>query len=265
MSDLVRVLNDEGIAQFAQFLSRLRAGGSESVPYSLLTDAQTSEPLPQDIAVERKPFSNRFEFGEYMVAVLQPMDAREITNAYGVWTWLALYFFDDICPVVAGKRNVLEDAVYILGKTYNYQRYYRHLARTPWLMVSNHGEYGKVMLIMRDKGTRSEIFEQLAARQEIIGNKTAIAVAYRLYFDPAVQRPKRGAGGKGEGTPRRLSAVVAQLDLTFDLRDCTVDRFLGLLPQEFDRFRNKEQEQQAAIVSAPDKQDHASAQPPTPA
>jgi hypothetical protein len=240
VSDLVRILNDEGVAQFTQFLSRLRAGGNESVPYTLLTDAQTSAPLPQDITVERKTFSNRFVFGEYLVNVFKPLDTREITNASGVWTWLALYFFDGICPVVAGRRNVLEDAVYVLGKTFNYQRYYRHLVRTPWLVVSNHGEYGKVMLIMRDKGTRSEIFEQLAARQEIIGNRTAVAAAYQLYFDPAAQRPKRGAGGKGEGTPRRLSAVVQQLDLTFDLRDCSVDRFLALLPQEFERFRNDE-------------------------
>lgn len=263
MSDLVRVLTDEGIAQFTQFLSRLRTGGNDPVPYSLLTDPQTSAPLPQEITIERKHFGNRFGFGEYLVNILNPVDAREIT--YGVWTWLALYFFDEICPVVSGKRNVLEDAVYILGKSYNYQRYYRHLVRTPWFVVSNHGEHGKVMLIMRDKGTRSEIFEQLAARQETIGNRTAIAVAYRLYFDPAAQRPKRGAGGKGEGTPRRLSAVIQQLDLTFDLRDCTVDRFLALLPPEFNRFRNEEEEQQPAIVRTPDKQDHASAQPPSPA
>jgi hypothetical protein len=260
VSDLVRVLNDEGIAQFTQFLSRLRTGGNEPLPYSLLTDPQTSAAMPQDITIERKHFSNRFGFGEYLVNVLKPLDAREISNAYGVWTWLALYFFDEICPVVSGKRSVLEDAVYILGKSYNYQRYYRHLVRTPWFVVSNHGEHGKVMLIMRDRGTRSEIFEQLAARQEIIGNRTAIAVAYRLYFDPAAQRPKRGAGGKGEGTPRRLSAVVAQLDLTFDLRDCTVDRFLGLLPQEFERFRNDEQDQ-SATATAPEKQDRASVQP----
>ena len=267
MSDLVRVLTDEGIAQFTQFLSRLRAGSNEPVPYSLLTAAVSSAPLSQDIPVERKSFANRFAFGEYLVTILKSLDVRDITSAYVLWTWLALYFFDTICPLVAGKRNVLEDAVYVLGKTYNYQRYYRHLVRTPWLVVNNHGEYGKVMLVMRDRGTRSEIFEQLAARQEIIGNTTAIAAAYRLYFDPATQRPKRGAGGKGEGTPRRLSAVVQQLDLTYDLRDCSVDRFLALLPPEFDRFREAEAEegQPAATATRESKIGDASLQPSTPA
>ena len=261
VTDFVRMLTDDGIAQFIQFLSRLRAGGNEPVPYSLLTAAETSAPLPAEIAVKRKPFSNRFVFGEYLVSILKPLDIREITNSYALWTWLALYFFDSICPVVGGQRNVLEDAVYILEKTFNHQRFYRHLVRTPWLIVNNHGENGKVMLVMRDRGSRSEIFEQLAARQDILGNKTVITGAYRLYFDVAGQRPKRGSGGKGAGSPRRLSAVVQQLDLTYDLRDCTVDQFLALLPSEFDRFKNDDEDQPAAIVPTSSKQPTTSVQP----
>jgi hypothetical protein len=266
VSELVRVLTDEGTAQFTQFLGRLREGSTEPVPYSLLTAEGTSAALSQDISVERKSFSNRFAFGEYLVNVLKPIDGREVTNANGLWNWLALYFFDSICPVDGGKRNVLEDAVYVLGKTFNYRNYYRHLVRTPWLAVSYHGEYAKVMLLMRDKGSRSELFEQLAGRQEILGNPTAIRAAYRLYFDPAAQRPKVGAGSKGGGTPRRLGALVQQLDLTHDLRDCTVERFLALLPPEFGCFRNDEAETPAAtITAASSKQAVAPAEPTAPA
>jgi hypothetical protein len=252
------MLTDEGIVQFAQFLERQRSGAAEPVPVSLLTDWATSSPLSTEIAAERTPFSDRFAFGEYLVSSLKPLDRREIVNSYALWTWLALYFFDSICPIVAGKRNILEDAVYILDKAFNHQRYYRHLVRTPWLIVSDHGEYGKVMLMMRDKGSRSEIFEQLAARQDILGNETIIQGAYRLYFDPAEQRPKRGSGGKGPGSPRRLSAVVQQLDLTYDLRDCTLEQFLALLPSEFDRFRDAEDKDQMSITETiPSKQGDA--------
>jgi hypothetical protein len=111
------------------------------------------------------------------------------------------------------------------------------------------------MLIMRDKGSRSEIFEQLAARQDILGNETVVAGAYRLYFDPKEQRPKQGSGGKGAGSPRRLSAVVQQLDLTYDLRDCSVEQFLALLPTEFDRFRNGRDEGLALTKSAASSRD----------
>jgi hypothetical protein len=261
VSELVRVLTDEGTAQFTQFLGRLREGSTEPVPYSLLTAEGMSAALSQDISVERKSFSNRFAFGEYLVNVLKPIDGREVTNANGLWNWLALYFFDSICPVDAGKRNVLQDAVYVLGKTFNYRNYYRHLVRTPWLAVNHHGEYAKVMLLMRDKGTRSELFEQLAGRQEILGNTTAIKAAFRLYFDPAAQRPKVGAGSKGGGTPRRLGALVQQLDPTHDLRDCTVERFLALLPAEFDRFRNNEDQEPSAVATASSKQPATPVQP----
>jgi hypothetical protein len=237
MTDRLRTLSDAGIAQFAGFLASIRAGGKDPVPYFLLTDDQTSSPMLTDVNIDRKPFADRFAFGEYLVSALQPLDRREIANSYSLWTWLALYFFDDICPLVNGNRNVLEDAVYILDKVFNHQRYYRHLVRTPWLIVSDHGANAKVMLIMRDKGSRSEIFEQLAARQDILGNPTVIGGAYRLYFDPTDERPKRGSGGKGAGSPRRLSAVVQQLDLTYDLHACTVEQFLALLPSEFDSFK----------------------------
>jgi hypothetical protein len=250
VTDCVRQLTDDGIAQFIQFLASQRAGANEPIPYSLLTAAKTSSPLSAEIAIERKSFNNRFAFGEYLVGSLKPLDKREIGNSYALWTWLALYFFDSICPVVGGKRNVLEDAVYILGKVFNHRKYYRHLVRTPWLVVNEHGECGKVMLLMRDKGSRSEIFEQLAASKDILGNETVIAGAYRLYFDPAEQRPKRGSGGKGAGSPRRLSAIVQQLDLTYDLRDCTVEQFLALLPPEFDRFRSDNQDQPCATVTS---------------
>jgi hypothetical protein len=239
MTDTVRVLTDDGIARFGEYLTRVRVDSKEPVPYDLLTNAITSAPLGDTIAIERKAMSDRFSLGEYLVDILRPLDRRTISHNYGLWTWLALYFFDDISPLINGQRNVLEDAVYILDKVFNHRRYYRHLLRASWLLVREHAQNARVMLIMRDKGLRSEIFEQLAATQAIFGSRTIIAGAYRLYFDLSAQRPKRGAGGKGPGSPRRLTAIVQQLDLTYDLNDCTVDQFLGLLPKEFSRFKNE--------------------------
>jgi hypothetical protein len=171
------------------------------------------------------------------VSALAVLPRTEITFDSALWSWLALYYFDQICPEVDGKRKVLEDAVYILPATYNYLKYYRHLVRTPWLAVEKHKSFAKVLLINRGSGTRSELFEQLAARQQIFGNPTIIEGAYKLYFDDQSDLPKRGSSNKGGGTPRRLAKFVKQIGLTYDLMACSSDQFVALLPEEYTKFQ----------------------------
>lgn len=237
MSDLLRVLNIAGIEGFTNYLQSLRNGSMAQPPFHLLTDDATSDPLDVDIPVEQQNFGDSFAFGKYLVATLKPLPRTEIAFNHALWSWLALYYFDQICPTLEGKRTVLEDAVYVLADTYNHRRYYRHLVRTPWLAVEENGDCAKVLLKNRGSGKRSDIFEQLAARQTIFGNKTIIAGAYKLYFDETAGLPKRGAGGKGAGSPRRLVSFIQQIDLTYDLMACTPDQFIGLLPKEFAKFQ----------------------------
>jgi len=247
MTDLVRVLNDAGIQHFIHYLAELRAGSKTTPPYGLLTDSATSLPLDDEVPIDRSAFEDQFAFGKYLSSALSPLDRRRISHDYALWTWLALYFFDHICaPAKDGSRKILETAVYVLEKQFNHQRYYRHLVRTPWLAVLDHGDNAKVLLITTTSGSRSDIFEQLTARQGIFGNQTVIAAANALYLDRATGRPKRGASGKGKGSPRRLVSIIQQLDLTYDLRACTVEQFLELLPKEFERFRTLPAAAQAA-------------------
>lgn len=237
MSDLLRTLNPDGIAAFVAYLQKLRDGSSDAPPFHLLSDGATSQALDADVQVENKTFSDSFAFGTYLAESLGNLARTEITFNHALWSWLALYYFDQVCPVVNGKRNVLEDAVYILPAIYNHRKYYRHLVRTPWLAVARNGLFAKVLLINRGGGKRSDIFEQLAARQTIFGNPTIIEGAYKLYFDDQAGLPKRGAGSKGAGTPRRLVSFVQQIDLTYDLMACSADQFVALLPHEFAKFQ----------------------------
>jgi hypothetical protein len=237
MSDLLRVLNEAGIDGFSNYLQSLRDGSIAPPPFHLLTDDQTSDPIDSDVVLQQQTFSDSFAFGEYLAGTLKHMNRTEMVFNHALWSWLALYFFDQVCPEVNGKRSVLEDAVYILADTFNHRRYYRHLVRTPWLAVEENGPCAKVLLKTRGGGKRSDIFEQLAARQTIFGNKTIIAGAYKLYFDEIAELPKRGASGKGPGSPRRLVSFIQQIDLTYDLMACTADQFIGLLPKEFAKFQ----------------------------
>jgi len=238
MSDQFRKLNKDGIAAFAAYLQIMRNGGTDPAPFQLLTDPTFSEEMEGTVTIERQVFKDSFERGSYLATALNSFDRRQIAYDFRLWSWLALYFLDDLCPADAtGKREVLEDALYILGEKFNHQRYYRHLLRTPWLAVADNGENGRILLINKLGGKRSEISEQLASRQGVFGNGTVIAGAYMLYYDPNAKTFKKGAGGKAGGSVRRLVSFIRQIDLTYDLRDCTPELFLSLLPSEFDKFK----------------------------
>lgn len=230
----VRVLNSEGLAKFSEYLIALRDDPSKPPPYDLLDDGRYSDPFDPQVTVEARTFASAFEIGTYAIEVFAACEDRLISRNHGLWSWLALYYFDQLCkPDPAGNRKPLENAVYVLEERFSFRRYYRHAIRTPWMAVREHGEHAKVLLMTGGKGTRTDINEQLGAYQHLFANHTVIASAYAMYFDTASQKPRKGAGGKGGGSARRLASIARQLELTYDLQECSPTKFLTLLPREF--------------------------------
>ena len=178
---------------------------------------------------------------------LSALDAPLIARDIGLWNWLSLYYFDQLCPVVSDRtRNLLATEVYVMSPDRVYRQVFRHLVRGPWYAVREHGENAKVLLIHTERSsvvlaTRGRIFEDLASRQGIFGNRTVIAAAQRLYFDERNNWPRFGASGHAPGSVRRYAIVVQQLELTYDTRACSVDQFLGLLPREFNEWKARAQ------------------------
>lgn len=235
--DKVRILNSEGSRAFAEYLARLRTDPKLPPPTHLLKDGSYSDPFESDVEIEQLQFDSTYHFGAQLVEWFSDCEERLISRNHALWNWLALYFFDQVCkPSADGSRKVLEEAVYILEQKFSFRKYYRHGVRTPWLAVREHRERAKVLLLTSGRGTRSDIAEQLGAYQHLFQNRTVIGTAYRLYFDVAEQKPRRGAGGKGAGSARRLAAIAQQLELTYDLQDCTEEKFQSLLPVEFGRW-----------------------------
>ena len=169
--------------------------------------------------------------------LLSLFDAHAISYKRSLWAWLAAWYFDQLCEVdVSGKRILRKEYVYI---PQNERYYHRHLVRTPWYVVSQHGEAGKFLLTsMRTDDPaplshQSALLEHLAARQFVIASPTLVGVAQRLYTDRFTGRPTRGAGATGSGSPRRLALIANQLALTYDVRNMPTENFLKLLPEEF--------------------------------
>jgi hypothetical protein len=238
MSDDLRRLNDTGIAQFAEYLNE---GAIGAQPLHLLRHPDTSEPLDVSIKLVQRNYTNRYEFGRELTMRLSQFDPSKISTDRGLWTWLALYFFDQLSPLGPdGKRKLDKQYRYVLSS--DYRHYYRHLVRTPWQLCRDHGPNSRFLLLATNDGTdplrrHGDILEQLGGTQSIIRSRPIIIEASRLYSDPLSGRPKRGAAGKGGGSIRRFARVLRQLDLTFDPEFMPPGGLSAVLPVEFDGWK----------------------------
>ncbi len=236
----LKKLNNLGISEFEDYL----AGGADGPPpIHLLDNPACSEVVsskifpPEDINI----FPNRYVFGNRLNDLLKDLNPTEINLDKGLWSGLALLWFDAFCPPTAGgKRKPGKEYLYILSSNYN--DYYRHLVRSPWRLIYDHGKNAKFALIAPKAGknplaVNGEIFENICGRQQVLANKKIIEAANRLYFDVPKNRPKTGVAGSGKGSARRFGLVFRQFDLTYDPASMPPDTLTGLLPSEFDRWK----------------------------
>jgi hypothetical protein len=236
----LRRLNAAGIERMSTFLDGLTAPAPEPPPYAILEDPALSEPVSPEIEVEKRAFTSRFELAQYLDDRLGAADVRGVDRDSGIWAWLALLFFESLCvPDRDGRRKPGARARWI-PEVSDFRRYYRHLLAGPYLIYRAHRDDPRraLILLCGPPGTMGDIVEQLASRQEIVTNKTIVGAATRLYYDPARRAPRRGAGGKGPGSARRLADVISQFDLTWDLYEMSGDDLFKKLPDEFERFKS---------------------------
>jgi hypothetical protein len=231
-------LNEAGLGTFAGWLETLKAGGSLLPPTPLLGDPQATEPLGTAVEVEPRTFASRLEAAKYLHDRFAAAGLADVEQDRGLWAWLSLFYFDAVCPPGrGGERNPGASARHI-PESGNFQRYYRHLLAGRYRIYRAHRDDPQRALVVlcQPLDKPGDVVEQLASRQELITNRGIMALATRLYVDTATQRVKRGAGGKSGGSARRLSDVIEQFDLTWDLYAAAGEELAGLMPKEFERF-----------------------------
>jgi hypothetical protein len=111
----------------------------------------------------------------------------------------------------------------------------RHIVRMSWMAVVDHGKSARVMLALPIT-KQSEVLEQLAGQQEVFGAQPVVEAADKLYWNGTTGALKKGAQGKGAGTPRRLVRFMRQFRRTYDPPAMTADQLVSSLPPEFERW-----------------------------
>jgi hypothetical protein len=238
---VVRRLNEAGIENFRKFLKMIRRG-DQVTESPAFTFADTSAvPVDMSVRIDQKKFGTKYELAAYLHDKLRPLERPELLEDVGLWSWLALFYIDQLAPVRPdGRRQPREDYHYILAARGEHAegRYVnRHLVAGPFALFRYHGLNARVLLASEPHQHGEFIFD-LAWRTDLISNRALVEAIDRLYFDPKRNAPKRGATTRtNPGNLRRLITVVQQLDFNYDLQGMTAEEILELLPKEFDQWR----------------------------
>jgi hypothetical protein len=236
---IMKRLNQLGIDRLNEFLDSLIGDASVPVPSWILEDPETSQKLPTRIEISKGTLDTRLDAARYLNDLLAGSGIPEIEKDIGLWAWLSLFFFDQLCPTDrSGQRKPGERARWIPA-TSNFRKYYRHLLAGPYRIFRAHRDDPEraLALLCGPLHKPGEIAEQLAARQELVTNKAVVELVTTLYIDRATRKPRRGAASKGPGSARRLSDVLGQFDVSWDLYTMETFDLLAMMPEEFDRFR----------------------------
>lgn len=236
----LRRFNIDGISAFATYRARLALEPNLPPPIQTLEDPALTEEIHGAIDVPKRSFSTRLEAGRFLNELLERSGIALPERDRGLWTWLTLFYFDEVCPADGNGNRDPQDEARLTPLLDNHQRFYRHLLLGPFLIVRAHRDNPEraIAMLCNPLWKPGEIVEQLASRKELVTNRGVVELATRLYYDAEKKSFKRGAGSSVKGAARRLAALLNQLDLTFYLYGMSADELGGLLPKEFDRFRS---------------------------
>lgn len=237
MSDSLRLFRENGIDAFREYLRILRTGAGIPPPLELLTSADTSQPIDEDIRIESITPENHFAMAQYLIEKLRPVPELCRRGNTFLWSWLSLYYFDLVCPV----RN---DGTRYPGRDYRhiqeegYPNVHRHLLSGPYHLAVTYGELTK-FLLSSSLHIENKTYHELCARQNFVSNRSIMEAAQILYCNSKTGRQKqRVAASKVEpGGIYRFITVIQQFELTYDLFSMNSEQILSLLPKEFDTWR----------------------------
>lgn len=227
--------NSEGINAFSKLL-RLPITEAQEAVSELLQNEALCDFL--ECEMEIRPVNTRLELAEILYSSFEKAQLEPSSYSdQGLWSWLAARWMNVLFLNSGRSVRIGEQARWILDKQKS--RYYRHLLAGPYFIYRHHfpSPEKALSILCGSPIVPGELVGQVAATSDIAFSVGA-EIATLLYVDPKTGRAKKGSGGIGPGSPRRLTAAyLNQIDLTIDYRGMTASQILDLLPSEFDRFK----------------------------
>lgn len=235
----MRTLNPDGIEQMRVWLGQARQNPSAPVPTELLESATYTKELGKPIPIEifnQEAFETKLALARAIdKAVIDGgLNEEALENDQGFWSWLTLRFARQF---IGGKGQIGEPALWIYEPG-NWRKVYRQKMAPLWLAYRAHRDNPECLKAVLNipVNKTGEVFEQMMARKWIVLSPGIMTLVTKLYFDEEHNSLKRGSGGKDAGAPRRLSTVLDQLGLTYDIEELGWEALASMLPKDFSKF-----------------------------
>ena len=243
----MRVLRNIGRDIFRTWVLQIPDHPSDSPPFHLLSDEDTSFGIPGSSELAARVFSTKYEMAKALFPHVEEVEVLEVNHDCwpGIWDAMSLLFFESVCP-----RNA--------NGTWNPNRIEHYVYDPAYTVRHRHRVYGPVTLYRSGTENLKAFFnakpcvlgdfeEQVGSRNELAGNPVALRVLKTLYVEnegdriiPGFTNRKKFPGFKRQlpapGTLRRFTAISDQMRRTYDLAGISYDGFLEILPNEFTQW-----------------------------
>lgn len=239
----LREFNTNGIEEFRKYITYCRDHKEDITkriipqpppPFALLEDETLTTPVSPAVELDQILLPRKKDMAEYLHPKLTVLPLEKKMKCSGLWSWLALFYYDSVCPNIDGFREVFNDYRYIFEPTCSYT-YYRHLVFLTWRIMDIAPVHNRLML-----ASPTHVFDTLNATVLKSLYLTRIPCIFevidRLYWDEKLQGPKPGSittKTKPGGLEHRLTIRIRQLEKTYDLLSLNADQLLELLGDEF--------------------------------
>ncbi|MBW4436543.1 MAG: hypothetical protein KME04_05380 [Pleurocapsa minor GSE-CHR-MK-17-07R] len=233
----IRQFNDAGLRAFLDYLRRVKEGDTQRSPDFLVDDQKLSSALNPGQWIDPRSFDTALDMVEYLYPRVMALSLPNKLYDPGLWSWLAAYYFDVICPPDKhDRRRVGELESYIA--TGDSRKSNRHLISAAIRFYHYHRPHNQLALYL-SPGRRSEYLRVIQESPQLFTSPGLIEAIHRMYWNPETGAPYRGTLGDSNrsGSIKRLSVVMNQFAVNYDLQGMSADQILELLPKkEFGRW-----------------------------
>lgn len=224
--------NHEGLSIFKEvFRGRLADTAIDPLDPALATAVEGTKSITATHCATAK------ELAQLVLDSLGNVKLHNHMSNNGLWSWLTFILRDVVLTrEFDNKFKVGQECRWDPAKLSDLRDANRHLVRMPVFLLERFGKCADHLLC----GPPNEVPKiryELSRTQGML-NTVFQSVARMLYYDDETGNLKPGSGGIGSpGTAYRLSRVYQQLDVTWEIENLEPEKFMKILPAEFDRFK----------------------------